>query len=173
MPTIRPASFPADLGVVAALFREYADSLPFDLDFQDFENELASLPGKYAVPAGRVLLALDDCERVLGCVALRPIDADSAEMKRLYVRPTGRGLGAGRLLAEAVCDAAREAGYARICLDTLTSMRAAVALYTSLGFRTTDPYVFNPLADAQFFALDLLATVSAPGRRPRARSPRS
>ena len=148
---IRPAALPADLSVVRRLFREYAEGLGIDLAFQGFEHELAGLPGKYAPPKGRILLAWRRDEPV-GCVALRPVNEDTAEMKRLYVRPDVRGEQLGRRLAERICDEARDAGYARICLDTIPSMAAAVALYTSLGFRPTEPYVFNPVPDALFLA---------------------
>lgn len=151
---IRPAILPDDLPTIRRLFREYAAGLDIDLCFQDFDAELAALPGKYAVPAGRILLAWDGAEAV-GCVALRPIDSGTCEMKRLYLRPQARGAQLGRRLAERICQEAREAGYARICLDTLPSMNQAVKLYTSLGFRPTEPYVYNPIQDALFLALEL------------------
>jgi GNAT superfamily N-acetyltransferase len=148
---IRPARVPDDLAVVRRLFREYADGLGIDLCFQGFEDELAGLPGKYAPPAGRLLLACDGADAV-GCVALRAVDDATCEMKRLYVRPGVRGARLGRKLAERIVDEARTAGYARICLDTLPSMTAAVTLYTSLGFAPTGPYVFNPIEGAIFLA---------------------
>lgn len=151
---IRHAALPEDLPEVRRLFREYADSLAIDLCFQDFEAELAGLPGKYAPPRGRLLLAWDG-DSAAGCVALRPIGGDAGEMKRLYVRPAWRGARVGRLLAERVCREAREAGYARICLDTLATMDAALALYRSLGFTPVAPYVFNPVPGAIFLGLDL------------------
>jgi ribosomal protein S18 acetylase RimI-like enzyme len=151
---IRPADLPREVGVVRALFREYADALGIDLCFQGFEEELASLPGKYAPPRGCLLLATDGDE-VLGCVALRPVDRDTGEMKRLYVRPAGRRHGLGRRLAERICAEARAAGYQRICLDTLASMVAALALYARLGFRPVPPYVFNPIPGAVFLGLSL------------------
>ena len=151
---IRAAQFPRDLALVRELFREYAAGLGFDLAFQGFENELAALPGKYAPPAGRILLACDGGQ-ALGCVALRPLDGGACEMKRLYLRPAARGRQLGRRLAERICEEARAAGYTRICLDTLPSMAAAVRLYTALGFKPTAPYVFNPMPGAMFLALPL------------------
>jgi ribosomal protein S18 acetylase RimI-like enzyme len=154
MTDIRPAAFPRDLDVVRALFREYADGLGVDLAFQGFEEEFASLPGKYAPPKGRLLLAWHG-ETAVGCIALRPLDATACEMKRLYVRPAARGEQLGRALAERICAEARAAGYARICLDTLPTMAAAQALYRSLGFVPVEPYVFNPIAGTRFLARDL------------------
>jgi GNAT superfamily N-acetyltransferase len=136
------------------LFREYADNLGIDLGFQDFEAELATLPGKYAPPAGRLLLAWSE-KAALGCVALRPVEAGACEIKRLYVRPQMRGHQLGRRLAERICQEAREAGYARIYLDTLPTMIAAIKLYKALGFKPAEPYVFNPIPDAMFLALEL------------------
>jgi ribosomal protein S18 acetylase RimI-like enzyme len=154
--TIRHASFPQDLATVRALFREYGAGLGIDLGFQGFEEELAQLPGKYATPAGRVLLA-EKQEQPAGCVALRPIKDGDCEMKRLYVKPGVRGEQLGRRLAVRICEEARAAGYRRICLDTLASMRPALALYHSLGFREIAPYVFNPIPGAVYLALDLHA----------------
>jgi ribosomal protein S18 acetylase RimI-like enzyme len=154
MAEVRPAELPGDLAVVQSLFREYAEGLGIDLGFQDFEAELAALPGKYEAPAGRLLLAWRDKEAV-GCVALRPLKEGACEMKRLYVRPQVRGEQLGRRLAERICLEAREAGYSQICLDTLPTMTAAVKLYAALGFQPTAPYVFNPFPDAMFLALPL------------------
>lgn len=136
------------------MFRAYAAALGIDLGFQDFEAELDGLPGKYAAPRGRLLLAWQGSDAV-GCIALRPIDARRSEMKRLYLRPDTRGSGLGRRLAERLCEEARLAGYRQICLDTLPSMTAARGLYDELGFRPTAPYVYNPLPGAIFLARDL------------------
>jgi ribosomal protein S18 acetylase RimI-like enzyme len=152
--TIEPAEFPRDVESVRALFREYAAGLGFDLDFQGFEDELASLPGKYSTPSGGVFIATKRGDPV-GCVAFRPLKDGDCEMKRLYLRPAARGEQLGRRLAVHVCEAARGAGYRRICLDTIDSMRAAIALYESLGFREIAPYVFNPIAGAKYFAREL------------------
>jgi ribosomal protein S18 acetylase RimI-like enzyme len=139
---------------IRELFREYADSLELDLCFQNFQDELATLPGKYAPPAGRLLLALDG-EAVAGCVALRPIDPQIAEMKRLYVRPAFRGKGTGKLLAQTIIEEARRIGYARIRLDTLATMPKAISLYRSLGFGDIPPYYDNPSGSAKFMELKL------------------
>jgi N-acetylglutamate synthase-like GNAT family acetyltransferase len=151
---IRHAEIPNDLAQVRTLFREYADGLGVDLCFQGFDAELAELPGKYAAPAGRLLLAWHG-GKVVGCVAMRGIDASTCEMKRLYVRPQARGEQLGRRLAERVCAEAREAGYSRICLDTLPMMISAQQLYRSLGFEPIEAYVFNPIPGSLFLGLNL------------------
>ena len=137
-----------------AIFREYAESLSIDLSFQDFESELADLPGKFAPPRGRVLLAQSNGQ-VIGCVAMRPLDGTICEMKRLYIRPSGRGQQIGKQVATLICRIAKEAGYIRIRLDTLPSMQAAQQLYASLGFKPIPAYVFNPIAGAIFMERDL------------------
>ena len=149
MVRIIDARFPDDLATVRTLLLEYAASLPVDLDFQDFETEVATLPGKYARPRGRLLLAFDD-DRVLGCIGMRPLDGGDCEMKRLYVRPEARGMQLGRRLVERLCDEARSEGYARMFLDTLPTMASAQRLYLSMGFAPTEAYVFNPVAGTQY-----------------------
>jgi N-acetylglutamate synthase-like GNAT family acetyltransferase len=139
-----------ELPLVRELFREYGDSLGIDLAFQDFERELAELPWEYV----RILVAQTDND-IVGCVALRPLASGDCEMKRLYVRPAGRGTGAGRALAEAIIAEARTLGYERMLLDTLPSMGAARDLYRKLGFAEVEPYRFNPIAGTSFMALDL------------------
>ncbi len=151
---IRTADLPADLPVVRRLFRQYADSLGIDLGFQDFGTELISLPGKYSPPRGCLLLAWDG-DRAVGCVALRSIDENVCEMKRLYVDPDIRAQGLGRRLAERIIQEARVIGYRSMCLDTLPSMTSALHLYYNLGFRPIEPYVFNPIEGAIFLGLDL------------------
>jgi ribosomal protein S18 acetylase RimI-like enzyme len=151
---VRDAEVPGDIPLVSALFREYSDTLGFDLDFQDFEAELARLPGDYAPPAGCLLLAESD-EVVAGCVALRPFAGGVCEMKRLYVRDAYRGRGIGRALAESVIARAIEAGYTAIRLDTIATMTAANALYRSLGFVEIGQYRPNPIAGARYFELKL------------------
>ena len=154
MRSIRHAAFPADLDEVRKLFLEYQADIGIDLCFQGFAEEIATLPGSYAAPAGRLLLAVDD-RRVLGCVALRPRQGTDCEMKRLYVRHEGRRNGLGRLLTISVLDEARAAGYGRVLLDTLPSMGQAIELYRSLGFQQVAPYRPNPVAGALYLALEL------------------
>ena len=145
---------PESLPIVRELFREYAASIEIDLCFQSFDAELARLPGKYAPPNGRLLLAAVNESRA-GCVAVRPIDDRICEMKRLYVRPAFRGQRIGRALASAVIGAARGIGYERMRLDTLNTMREAIALYESLGFARIPAYYDNPSNLAVFFELKL------------------
>jgi ribosomal protein S18 acetylase RimI-like enzyme len=178
---VRDAIVPDEVPVVRALFEEYARAMGFDLCFQNFAAELAGLPGAYAPPAGRLLLAWMHGEtaeqakpsptgEAAGCVALRPLvsgccstgvpklvtdSPDTAEVKRLYVPPRFRGRGIGRALAERVLAEAVAAGYRRACLDTLPSMTEAIGLYRSLGFEPVAPYYENPVPGALFFAREL------------------
>ena len=162
-PQINPfqPTSPAELEPVRAIFREYAQGLGVDLCFQDFETELATLPGEYAPPRGALLLASVGGQ-LAGCCALRPMDAadypNAAEMKRLYVRRGFRGLGVGRQLAEAVLDAARQAGYSSVLLDTLDDMESARALYEDLGFEEIPPYYHNPIPGAHYLKADVERT---------------
>ncbi len=154
---IVPAASEADLAAIRALFSAYAASLNVDLSYQDFDAELAALPGKYAAPSGALLLARAADGAPLGCVGLRALTADCGEMKRLYVAPVGRGLGLGRALAEAIVAAAAERGYREIRLDTLPTMTDAMALYAKLGFRDIAPYYDTPVAGTRFLARSLTA----------------
>jgi GNAT superfamily N-acetyltransferase len=160
LPTIelRRAETPAELAHAAAVFREYAASLGIDLCFQNFDAELATLPGEYAAPGGQLLLAWVDGQ-LAGCGALRALTdvdyANACEMKRLFVRPGFRRFGLGRLLAQALLDEARRAGYSAMLLDTLDEMEAARELYASLGVEEIPPYYFNPIAGAHYLKADL------------------
>jgi len=173
------ATEPHEMEACRTIFREYGASLAIDLSFQNFEEELAMLPGDYAEPRGTLLLALADAPPgghvageesrimradgrpayVAACCALRPLDAadypNAAEMKRLYVRPAFRGIGLGRQLTEAILDAARGAGYASVLLDTLEDMESARALYEDLGFEEVPPYYHNPIAGSHYLKVDL------------------
>jgi putative acetyltransferase len=144
----------ADLDQIKAMFREYSALVAEALCFQGFDQELEGLPGAYAPPSGALLVARDG-EAAAGCVALRRIDERTGEMKRMYVREAWRGKGLGRRLALAVADEARQRGYARLVLDTLPKLGAAIALYRDLGFRETGPYLARPTPGALCFELSL------------------
>jgi putative acetyltransferase len=145
---------PEQIALSRALFEEYAGWLGIDLSFQGFAAELASLPGTYAPPRGRLLLALAG-NKVSGCVALRPLGDGACEMKRLFVRPAFRGQGIGKLLAERIVEEARAIGYRTIRLDTLPHMQAAIRLYEELGFVRCAAYYETPLPDTVFMELQL------------------
>ena len=165
MVRIIQAETPEDVDQASSLFREYAATLGVDLSFQNFDRELATLPGDYAPPGGRLFLAFvevaaEESARVAGgkpagCVALRKIEGDICEMKRLYVKPDCRGCGAGKALAEAAITAARAIGYRRMRLDTLPQMSQAQELYRALGFREIPAYRFNPVSGTRYFELAL------------------
>ncbi|MDO9401319.1 MAG: GNAT family N-acetyltransferase [Polaromonas sp.] len=158
MPQFVTPATPGQLAATRLIFREYAEQLGMDLRFQNFDAELAGLPGDYAAPQGCLLLALVASE-VAGCCALRPLASvdypNACEMKRLYVRRGFRRSGLGRQLAEAVLDAARVAGYHSVLLDTLNDMEAARALYKDLGFKDIPPYYHNPIAGAHYLKVQL------------------
>jgi ribosomal protein S18 acetylase RimI-like enzyme len=156
---IDSARMPEELPVAHAMFLEYAQSLGVDLSFQGFDDEVASLPGDYVPPRGALLFARADGVPI-GVVAMRPLEPGVCEMKRLFVRPESRGSGAGRLLAEAILDAGRRAGYERMRLDTLPGMDAAFTLYRRPGFREIPPYRHNPVAGTRF--LECRLTVPSP-----------
>ncbi len=146
---------PADIDRARELFEAYAAWLGIDLCFQNFERELAELPGEYVPPAGRLFLAFEG-DHVYGCVALRSLGEGTSEIKRLYVRPDFRGNGLGRELTQTVIDAAREIGYERVRLDTLPGrMDRAISMYRSLGFREIEAYYHNPVAGVTFMELSL------------------
>jgi GNAT superfamily N-acetyltransferase len=153
------------------LFKEYEAGLGLSLCFQNFEKELANLPGDYAPPAGCLFLATEDDNGVAGCIALRALGPDVCEMKRLFVRPAYRGTGLGRVLVEAVLNEARRLGYRTMRLDTLPGrMDPAIALYRSVGFVEIAPYRENPIEDAKFMELDLHNTTEGTnqnGKNPR------
>jgi len=164
-PEIRLATpdSPELLAATREIFREYAQSLDVDLCFQNFEQELASLPGEYDVPSGALLLAFVDGQ-LAGCGALRALhDADngnSCEMKRLFVRPAFRRFGLGRVIAQALLDEAQRIGYSEVLLDTLDDMEAARGLYASLGFEEIPPYYYNPIPGAHYLKATLGVTPS-------------
>ena len=152
------ADTPELLQLAREIFREYADSLHVDLCFQDFDAELAALPGDYAPPGGALLLAFAD-DALAGCGALRPLPdvdhANACEMKRLFVRRAFRRFGLGRVLAQALIDNATSAGYSSMLLDTLDEMESARGLYATLGFQEVAPYYFNPIPGAHYLKVSL------------------
>jgi ribosomal protein S18 acetylase RimI-like enzyme len=156
MTTIRiaEARWPDDRETVESLFREYVASLAEDISFQNVDDELAGLPGKYARPGGVVLIAWDGTDAA-GAVAYRMVEPGVCEMKRLYVRPAFRGRGLGRELANELTEDARSQGYRTMLLDTLASMSSARALYRDLGFAPVEPYYDNPLPGVMYMALEL------------------
>ena len=148
---IGPAG-PADIEDIARLFKAYEAHIGVDLSYQDFASEVSSLPGKYAPPSGQLLIARDRDRNAIGCAALRRLDERCCEMKRLFVSPSGRGLGLGRSLACAILEEARRLGYAEIRLDTLPTMQSAIDLYRKLGFVTIEPYYGTAPAGTIFMA---------------------
>ena len=160
MLSILPASAPEHFEIARTLFREYQRSIDTDLCFQSFEEELAGLPGKYAPPRGTLLIAWmktpDGAQAPVGVIAMRPLADDICEMKRLYVRPAGRGHQLGRRLIEHLIATARAAGYRKMRLDTLTDkMGHAISIYRDFGFNDIAPYFDSPLPNELFMELDL------------------
>jgi ribosomal protein S18 acetylase RimI-like enzyme len=143
-----------DVETARTLFLEYAQGLGVDLSFQGFAQELKDLPGAYAPPGGALLLAVE-AGATLGCVAVRAWDDETAEMKRLYLRPAARGRGLGVVLAKAAVEEARRIGYRKLRLDTLPGMEAAQAIYQEMGFREIPPYRTNPVPGARYLELKL------------------
>lgn len=153
--TFAQAASPAQIAQARELFLEYAESLGFSLCFQNFDKELAALPGDYAPPEGRLLLVEYE-NQLAGCVALHALDPGICEMKRLYLRPQFRGKGLGRALAQRIIAEARQIGYQRMRLDTVEPvMKDAVAMYRRLGFKEIAPYCSNPIAGALYLELQL------------------
>lgn len=164
MNTIRPVATGEDIAIARTLFGEYAAWLGVDLGFQGFSSELAGLPGAYAPPRGRLLLAFSQGQAV-GCVAARPVSNEVCEMKRLFVRSQARRHGVAKLLVTEIIEWAGRAGYQSMVLDTLDWMLPAIALYESFGFERTAPYYDNPLPGAVYFRLRL-APVSGDANAP-------
>jgi len=145
-----------DIDSARTLFTEYASGLGISLCFQNFDRELNNLPGDYAPPDGRLLLAKDDDDQTAGCIAMRKLGPGVCEMKRLFVRPPYRGTGLGRVLVNTIIDEARKLGYTHMRLDTLPGrMDKAIALYQAIGFVDIEPYYENPVEGARFMELDL------------------
>jgi len=153
--SIFSATSPAQIAQARELFLEYAHSLGFSLCFQNFDKELAALPGDYTPPDGRLLLAEHEGQ-LAGCVALHKLESDVCEMKRLYLRPQFRGKGLGRALADRIIAEARQIGYRRMRLDTVEPvMKDAVAMYRKIGFKEIAPYCPNPIAGTLYMELEL------------------
>ncbi|OAP54502.1 hypothetical protein AYL99_10950 [Fonsecaea erecta] len=158
--SINPVRLPSDLSDTTALFYAYARSLGFDLSFQNFDNEMAGMPGKYSPPQGELLLARNDAGGAIGCVGLRPLPSTVAggkvcEMKRLYVTPAGRGTGVGKALASAIIAVAEKLEYDEMRLDTLPSMTTALRMYRNFGFENIAAYYETPLEGTHFLSLKL------------------
>lgn len=149
------ATSAGDWAEVDRLIRAYLDDLPFDIDFQDLDRELAALTEEYGPPRGAALLARGDDGAAVGFVGVRRFDEQDGELKRMFVTSAARGTGAGRALGEAAVAAARALGYERLLLDTVDTMQTAITIYTELGFEPIAPYRHNPLPGARYFALRL------------------
>ncbi|OCT52334.1 putative N-acetyltransferase [Cladophialophora carrionii] len=170
--SIQPVRNATQLADIISLFYVYAASLGFDLAFQDFDGEMASMPGKYSPPEGELLLARDEAGLAIGCVGLRSLPhtegtARVCEMKRLYVSPAGRGSGVGKALASTIISTAEKLGYSEMRLDTLPSMVAALNMYRALGFEDIPAYYETPLEGTHFLALKLPSQKAGPVSIPR------
>lgn len=152
---ILPATTDRHWSDVERLIRAYLDELPFEIDFQDLDREMAELPAEYGPPTGAALLVVDDGGTAVGVVGVRRFDGTDAELKRMYIAPEARGMGTGRALGAAAVSIARDLGYERLLLDTVDTMTAAIGTYQALGFVEIEPYRHNPLPDARYFALGL------------------
>lgn len=148
------ANDPKRIDEVRLLIQEYASSLGLDLCFQNFDQEMTTLPGDYSPPTGALLLA-EDQGKAVGCVAIKKISNEVCEMKRLYVRPNSRGKGVGKVLTETILQKARTFGYKRVRLDTLPSMKEAVSMYVSMGFKPIEAYRYNPVEGTLYLELEL------------------
>lgn len=154
--TVKPATTPDDILAITRLFKDYTTWLDLDLAFQDYATELASLPGKYAPPAGALFIARRNDGVPLGCAALRPMAAsDICEMKRLYLSPEARGMGLGKQLVRRVLSEGKRLAYTRMRLDTLPKMQSAISVYEKLGFVKIEPYYQTPLEGTVFLEIDL------------------
>ncbi|KAI9733624.1 MAG: hypothetical protein M1834_003226 [Cirrosporium novae-zelandiae] len=161
--SINPVRSTEDLEATKCLFKAYAEHLNIDLTFQDFGNEMNSMPGKYAPPNGELLLARDASGVPLGCVAVRPLASQSCcEMKRLFISPTGRGKGLGKELVKAVVETASGLGYTEMRLDTIPSMVQAISIYEKAGFVPIKAYYNTPLEGTIFLSRKLVSTDAAP-----------
>jgi len=154
---VTPATSTRHWAEADRLIRAYLEELPFEIDFQDLDRELAQLPDEYGPPDGTALLVVDDGGTAVGVVGVRRFDGQDGELKRMFIAPEARGMGAGRALGAAAVVAARELGYQRLLLDTVDTMTAAIGTYRALGFVEINPYRHNPLQGARYFALDLHA----------------
>lgn len=153
MVAIRAAQFPTDREAIRGLLREYFSQLAVPSCFEDFDRELANLPGECNPPRGAFLVAAEDLGGLVGCVGLRPLGPDLCEMKRLFLTGSARGAGVGRRLAESIVDVAQRLGYRAMRLDTLPSQQSAQRIYGALGFTDIAPYRHNPVVGTRFLEL--------------------
>jgi ribosomal protein S18 acetylase RimI-like enzyme len=152
--TYKTAKSEEDFKTAKEIFLEYKNSLNLDLCFQKFHEEISDLPSQYSEPAGCIILCYDNNEPI-GCIALRKFEGDTCEMKRLYLRPEARGKGSGRVMANKIVEKAKQFGYKKIRLDTIETMKEAIALYKTMGFKVIAPYRFNPLEGVIYMELEI------------------